>query len=37
MNQWEYLEEADFYTRFDPQWDETLDFIVMLPEVGEEL
>lgn len=32
MNPWDYLEEADYYQRFNPEWDETLDYIIMLPE-----
>ncbi len=27
----DYLEQADYYTRFDLQWDDTLDFIQDLP------
>ena len=30
-----YESRQDYYLRFDPQWDETLDWIIMLPEVGE--
>ncbi len=37
MKSWDYLNEADFYSRFDPQWDDTLNWIIMLPEVGESL
>ena len=37
MDAWDYLEEADYYLQFDPMWDETFDYIIMLPEVGEEL
>lgn len=32
MNSWE---DVDYYARFDPYWDETLDYITMLLEVGE--
>jgi len=37
MDQWEYLEGAEFYASFDPLWDETLDWIIMLPEINEEV
>lgn len=37
MNAWDYLEEHEYYMSFDPIWNETLDWIVMLPEVGEDL
>ena len=32
MNPWDYLEGADYYQRFDLEWDETLDYILMLLE-----
>lgn len=36
-NAWEYLSDAEYYSRFDPYWDSTLDWIFMLPEVGEKI
>lgn len=41
MDQWDFLEETDYYlvdyNKFDTKWDDTLNWIVMLPEVGEKL
>lgn len=37
QNAQEYLKEAEYYMSCDPMWDETLDYIIMLPEVGEAL
>jgi len=37
MDAWDYLEEADYYLQFDPMWDETLDYIEMLPDTRDVL
>lgn len=30
-----YTSAEDYYSRFDPKWESTLDWITRLPEVGE--
>lgn len=32
---WDWLEENEWYQNYDASWDETFDFIVMLPEKGD--
>lgn len=31
------FDDMDYYLKFDPIWDETLDYILMLPEIGDNL